>query len=99
MHNGLLLGGAVTAAVVVAALVISIIALVSPPDTLDDRVLPSSPLDVTKAAPAEYTVAVVDRAIRYYKATAGRERSSITIPREARTGLGMSSSSMRMNNS
>ena len=32
------------------------------------QVLPSSPLDVTKAGPAEYTVAVVDRAIRYYKA-------------------------------
>ena len=32
------------------------------------QVLPNSPLDVTKADPAEYTVAVVDRAIRYYKA-------------------------------
>ena len=32
------------------------------------EVLPSSPLDATKADPAEYTVAVVDRAIRYYKA-------------------------------
>ena len=34
------------------------------------------PLDVTKAALREYTVAVVDRAIRYYKApTAERDRS------------------------
>ena len=32
------------------------------------QVLLSSPLDVTKADPAEYTVAVVDRAIRYHKA-------------------------------
>ena len=32
------------------------------------QVLPSSPLDVTKTGPAAYTVAVVDRAIRYYKA-------------------------------
>ena len=32
------------------------------------EVLPSPPLDATKADPAEYTVAVVDRAIRYYKA-------------------------------
>ena len=32
------------------------------------QVLPSSPLSVTKADPAEYTVAVVDRAVRYYKA-------------------------------
>ena len=32
------------------------------------QVLPSSPLGVTKADPAEYTVAVVDRAVRYYKA-------------------------------
>ena len=32
------------------------------------QILPSSPLNVTKADPAEYTVAVVDRAVRYYKA-------------------------------
>ena len=32
------------------------------------QVLPSSPLDVTRADPAEYTVAFVDRAVRYYRA-------------------------------
>ena len=32
------------------------------------QILPSSSLDVTKVDPAEYTVAVVDRAVRYYKA-------------------------------
>ena len=32
------------------------------------QVLPTSPLDAAKSDPAEYTVAVVDRAIRYYKA-------------------------------
>ena len=32
------------------------------------QVLPSSPLDVTKAAPAEYTIAVVESAVRFYKA-------------------------------
>ena len=32
------------------------------------QILPSSPLDVIKADPADYTVAVVDRAILYYKA-------------------------------
>ncbi len=52
-------------ALAVVALVVSIIALVSRPDA---QVLPGSPLGVTKADPAEYTVAVVDRAIRYYKA-------------------------------
>ena len=36
------------------------------------QVLPSSSFLVTKAEPAEYTVAVVDKAIRYYKAY-GRE--------------------------
>lgn len=38
------------------------------------QVLPSSPLDVTKAAPAEYTIAVVERAVRFYKAY-GRARA------------------------
>ncbi len=38
------------------------------------QVLPSSPLDVTKAAPAEYTIAVVGRAVRFYKAY-GRARA------------------------
>ena len=32
------------------------------------QVLPTSPLDAAKSDPAEYSVAVVDRAIRYYKA-------------------------------
>ncbi len=32
------------------------------------QVLPSSAVDVTKADPAEYTVAFVERAVRYYKA-------------------------------
>ena len=32
------------------------------------QVLPSSPLEVTKSQPAEYTVAFVDRAILYYRA-------------------------------
>ena len=36
------------------------------------EVLPTSPLDVTQAEPAEYTVAFVDQAVRYYKAH-GRE--------------------------
>ena len=32
------------------------------------QVMPTSPLDAAKSDPAEYTIAVVDRAIRYYKA-------------------------------
>ena len=32
------------------------------------QALPTSPFEVNKDAPAEYTIAVVDRAIRYYKA-------------------------------
>ena len=32
------------------------------------QILPTSPIAATKADPAEYTIAVVDRAIRYYKA-------------------------------
>ncbi len=32
------------------------------------QVLPNLPLDVTRADPAEYTVAFVDRAVRYYRA-------------------------------
>jgi hypothetical protein len=38
------------------------------------QVLPNSPLDITKAAPAEYTIAVVERAARSYKAY-GRARA------------------------
>ena len=64
MRNGMLLGGLATV-LAIPVLVISLIALVPPPDE------PSSPRDVTKAGPAEYTVAVVDRAIRYHKAHGG----------------------------
>ena len=32
------------------------------------QILPTSPIAATRADPAEYTIAVVDRAIRYYKA-------------------------------
>ena len=51
------------------------------------QVLPSSPLDVTKADPAEYTVAVVDRAIRYHKAH-GRAGGRLRLrqPRHRRGG-------------
>ena len=65
MRYGSLLGG-LTAALAISALVISVVALVS--EAGRGELVPGSPLDVTKAEPAEYTVAVVERAIRYYKA-------------------------------
>lgn len=39
------------------------------------QILPSSPLEASKSDPAEYTVALVERAIRYYKAH-GREAAA-----------------------
>ena len=63
------------------------------------EVLPSSPLDATKADPAEYTVAVVDGLSATTRPTAERERCNTTKPRKAWMELGTFLSSMRMTNS
>ena len=63
------------------------------------QVLPSSPLGVTKADPAEYTVAVVDGPSATTRPTAEREPCSTTTPRKVWTGTGTSLSSMRITNS
>ena len=76
--------GGLAMVLAVAALVISIIALVSLPDTY---VLPSSPLDVTKAAPAEYTVAVVERAIRLQGPRQSGSGAVLQLPGERGRGL------------